>query len=57
MEKQNDIISYSHFFIFDLLLQMECHLVLFHLKVSEYDQEIPQSHTVDQPIVPWVRAI
>ena len=25
-------------------------------KVSEYDQEIPQSHTADQPTAPWGRA-
>ena len=26
----------------------------FHTeKVSEYDQEIPQSHTADQPTAPW----
>ena len=25
-------------------------------KVSEYDQEIPQSHTADQPAAPWWRA-
>ena len=24
--------------------------------VSEYDQEIPQSHTEDQPTAPWGRA-
>ena len=24
-------------------------------KVSEYDQEIPQSHTTDKPIAPWGR--
>ena len=26
-------------------------------KVSEYDQEIPQSHTADQPTAPRGRAI
>ena len=26
------------------------------LTVSEYDQEIPQSHTADQPTAPWGRA-
>ena len=26
------------------------------VKVSEYDQEIPQSHTADQPTAPWGRA-
>ena len=25
-------------------------------KVSEYDQEIPQSHNADQPVAPWERA-
>ena len=25
-------------------------------KASEYDQEIPQSHTADQPTIPWGRA-
>ena len=25
-------------------------------KVSEYDQEIPQIHTADQPAAPWGRA-
>ena len=25
-------------------------------KVSEYDQEIPQLHTADQPTTQWVRA-
>ena len=29
---------------------------LNHKKVSEYDQEIPQSHTADQPTAPWGRA-
>ena len=24
-------------------------------KVSEYDQEMPQSHTADQPTAPWER--
>ena len=27
-----------------------------HEWVSEYDQEIPQSHTADQPPAPWERA-
>ena len=27
----------------------------FGLKVSEYDQEIPQSHTTDQLTTPYVR--
>ena len=22
-------------------------------KIGEYDQEIPESHTADQPIAPW----
>ena len=26
-----------------------------HDKVSEYDQEIPQAQTADQPTPPWVR--
>ena len=26
-------------------------------KVSEYDQELPQSHTADLPTAPWGRAI
>ena len=30
--------------------------VPFGLKVSEYDQEIPQSHTADRPTAPWGRA-
>ena len=25
-------------------------------KVSDYDQEIPQSHNADQPTAPWGRA-
>ena len=24
-------------------------------KVSEYDEEIPQSHTADKPMAPWER--
>ena len=28
----------------------------FYPKVSEYDQEIPQSHTTDQPTAPQGRA-
>ena len=36
------------------------YIVLLHptyiQKVSEYDQEIPQSHTEDQPTAPWGRA-
>ena len=31
------------------------HLIFF-LKVSEYDQEISQSHTADQPTSSWERA-
>ena len=27
-----------------------------NLKVSEYEHEIPQSHTADQPMAPWGRA-
>ena len=27
-----------------------------HRKISEYDQEIPNSHTADQPVTPQGRA-
>ena len=29
---------------------------LYTEQVSENDQEIPQSHTADQPMAPWGRA-
>ena len=28
---------------------------MYIIKVSEYDQERPQSHTADQPTEPWGR--
>ena len=32
------------------MLQVTCNRIK---KLSEYDQEIPQSHTADQPTAPW----
>ena len=29
----------------------DCRFLVLHEKESEYDQEIPQSHTADQPMV------
>ena len=31
-------------------------IILFHKKASEYDQVIPQSHTVNHPTAPRGRA-
>ena len=31
--------------------------LFYHQKVSEYDQEIPQSHTADQSMAPLGRGI
>ena len=30
----------------------EATIRFIHVKVSEYDQEIPQSYTADKPVVP-----
>ena len=40
----------------DLVVVMWQFPKLWHQKVSEYDQEIPQSHTADQPTAPWGKA-
>ena len=31
-------------------------ILIYSKNKSEYDQEIPQSHTADQPTVQWGRA-
>ena len=33
-------------------ISFKCSLTSLYKKASEYDQEIPQSHTADQPMVP-----
>ena len=30
--------------------------MIYMKRISEYRQEIPQSHTADQPMAPWGRA-
>ena len=37
-------------------LRIKSTLYIFNVIVSEYDQEIPQSQTVDNPMVPRGRA-
>ena len=33
--------------------ELQKRTIINMLKASEYDQEIPQSHTVDQPMAQW----
>ena len=43
-------------YFYSILYSYRITLVLsFNKKVSEYDQELPQSHTAVQPTAPWVR--
>ena len=47
--KQPNVVSHHVWTFADEMAQMS-------KKESEYDQEIPQSHTADQPTAPWGRA-
>ena len=52
--------SLHFFYYFEIIFEIKQRYVmdcLFYMKkVSEYDQEIPQSHSADQPTTPCGRA-
>ena len=47
---------YTKYILFVICIQHHLQTVDLSKKVSEYDQEIPQSHTAGQPMVPGGKA-
>ena len=47
---------YNSFVKFHGKINWSHNMTVLYPKVSEYDQEIPQSHTADQPMAPRGRA-